>query len=52
MNKEQILEEFAFIDRDSIRPLRAIVCGTSTEDDISKLKELNDRAIELRLELS
>jgi hypothetical protein len=47
-----ILGELAQIDKDSIRPLRAIAEGTAAEYDRNKLAELDARAAELRAELA
>jgi hypothetical protein len=46
-----IMGELAQIDRDSIRPLRAIADNTATDFDREKLSQLDARAAELRAEL-
>jgi hypothetical protein len=50
--RSEILAELAQIDRDSIRAMRAIIDGTATEFDRTRLAALDARAVELREELS
>jgi hypothetical protein len=47
-----IMGELAQVDRDSIRPLRAIADNTATDFDREKLSQLDARAAELRAELA
>ena len=39
------------LDLDAIRPLRAILAGTQTNEDLEKLKEIENQAAELRIEI-
>jgi hypothetical protein len=50
--RSEIIGELSGIDRDSIRPLRAIADGSATDYDRNKLAELDARAVELRAELA
>lgn len=38
------------LDLEAIRPLRAILAGTQTEEDLEKIKEIETKAVELRAE--
>lgn len=48
----EIKRELKHIDTQRIRPLAAIVAGTATDYDHSKLSELESRAAVLRTELA
>lgn len=48
---EEIRAELAEIDSLAVRPLRAIVAGTATDEDRARLAELEARADALRAEL-
>lgn len=48
---EEIRAELAGIDSQAVRPLRAIVAGTATDEDRARLAELETRADKLRAEL-
>lgn len=48
---EEIRAELAEIDSQAVRPLRAIVAGTATDEDKARLTELEARADALRAEL-
>lgn len=48
---EEIKAELAEIDSLAVRPLRAIVAGTATDEDRARLAELEARADALRAEL-
>jgi hypothetical protein len=50
--KDEIMWELERIDRDSIRPMRAIADGTAGDFDRDKLAQLDARAAELRAELA
>jgi hypothetical protein len=50
--KSIILGELAQIDKDSIRPLRAMADNAVTDFDRQKLAQLDARAAELRAELA
>ncbi len=50
--KSEIRAELDAIDREAIRPLRAIAAGNGTDDDTAKLQKLDTRAAELRAELA
>jgi hypothetical protein len=50
--RAEIMAELDRIDRASLRPLRAIAKGVATEEDTTKLAELEARAGELRAELA
>lgn len=47
-----VLARLAAIDTESIRPLRAMVAGTATAGDTSKLAALDTEAAALRAELA
>lgn len=38
------------LDLEAIRPLRAILAGKQTEEDLEKIKEIETKAVELRAE--
>lgn len=48
----QIKSALYELDLQAIRPLRAILAGTQTEDDLEKIKEIETKAKELRITLS
>ena len=48
---EEIKAELAAIDSQAVRPLRAIVAGTATDEDKARLAELETEADKLRAEL-
>ena len=48
----KISRRFSEIDRARIRPLAAIVAGVGTAEDKSRLKELEEEAAQLRVELA
>lgn len=50
--EEQIIRRLSEIDRESIRPLRAVVDGSATDRDKTKLQTLEEEAENLRSELS
>lgn len=39
------------LDLEAIRPLRAILAGTQTEEDLEKIKEIETKAKELRIKI-
>ena len=49
---DEIVSILNLIDMQSIRPLRAIVSGTQTQEDLDKLTELDEQAAALRVELN
>lgn len=49
--KEEIRARLAQIDLDSVRPLRAVASGASTQFDRDKLVALDVEAAKLRMEL-
>lgn len=52
LRRAEIMAELAAIDAASARPLRAILVGSSTDDDRERLAELDQQAAVLRAELS
>jgi len=48
----EILGELVKIDRESVRPIRAVLSNTNTADDDTKLATLNGQATALRAELA
>lgn len=48
---QSIKSELYELDLKAIRPLRAILAGTQTDDDIAKIKELEAQAAQLRSEM-
>ena len=48
----RIKRELSEIDKERIRPLAAIVAGTATETDTTKLSDLEAKAQALRAELA
>lgn len=49
---QEIKSRLMSLDLDAIRPLRAILAGTQTEEDLEKIKEIETKAVELRITLS
>ena len=49
---EEIKTELYNLDLDAIRPLRAILAGTNSYEDLEKLKSIEDKVVALREELS
>ena len=49
--RKEILAELDEIDRESIRPLRAVADGMATDEDKNRLVKLEERAEALRQEL-
>ena len=49
---QEIKSRLMSLDLDAIRPLRAILSGTQTEEDLEKIKEIETKAVELRITLS
>ncbi len=49
---EELKAQLDEIDRQAIRPLRAIAAGTDTEEDTKILAELETRAKEIRAEIA
>jgi hypothetical protein len=49
--KHSILNRLTELDNLALRPLRAILSGNGTDEDKSKLTELEEEAQQLRLEL-
>lgn len=47
---EQIKSQLLFLDAEAIRPLRAILAGTQTDEDVEKIKEIENKAAALRAE--
>jgi hypothetical protein len=52
VRRTEIISALNKIDRDAIRPLRAIAAGHGTDEDTEKLQQLDARAEELRAELA
>ncbi len=52
IRKAELLAELAAIDAASARPLRAILVGSATEEDRTRLTELDEQAAALRAELA
>lgn len=50
--RAELLNELAAIDGASARPLRAILVGSATEEDRTRLTELDEQAAALRAELA
>ena len=50
--KAGIIAELDRLDRQSVRPLRAIAKETATDEDVAKLADLDARAASLRAELA
>lgn len=48
---QEIKSELDELDLQAIRPLRAILAGTQTDEDLQKLKEIENLAAELRIKL-
>lgn len=49
--RKRLREELAAVDAESARPLRAIVAGTATDEDRTRLADLEARAQALREQL-
>lgn len=49
---DEIKYQLAELDNQAIRPLRAILAGTSTDEDTDKLREIEAQAAALRAELA
>lgn len=49
---QEIKSELYELDLQAIRPLRAILAGTQTDEDLEKLKEIENQAAELRVTLA
>lgn len=47
----EIKTELYELDLQAIRPLRAILAGTQTEEDLEKIKEIETMAKELRIKI-
>lgn len=47
---EQIKSQLLLLDAEAIRPLRAILAGTQTDEDLEKIKEIETNAAALRAE--
>lgn len=50
--KRQIKSELYGLDLQAIRPLRAIISGTHSDEDLEKIKEIETKAVELRINLN
>lgn len=48
----EIISRLKQIDKETLRPLRAVYAGTDTPEDHAKLEELENEAIQLREELN
>lgn len=48
--KSEILSKLENLDQEAVRPLRVKTVGLATDDDIAKLAEIEQQAIELRNE--
>ena len=48
----EIARELRLLDSKAIRPLRAILAGTPTDEDKDKLREIETQAVALREELA
>lgn len=51
MQIQQIKTTLCELDLHAIRPLRAILSGTQTEEDLEKIKEIETKAKELRIKI-
>ena len=49
---EEIKQQLINLDAQAIRPLRAVLAGTNSDEDIEKLKAIENQASVLREELS
>ncbi len=49
--KRQIKSELYELDLEAVRPLRAIISGTHSDEDLEKIKEIETKAKELRIEM-
>lgn len=48
---EEIKTALYELDLEAIRPLRAILAGTQTDEDLEKIKEIETKAKELRIKM-
>lgn len=48
---QEIKTELYELDLEAIRPLRAILAGTQTDEDLEKIKEIETKAKELRIKI-
>lgn len=48
---EEIKTALYELDLEAIRPLRAILAGTQTDEDLEKIKEIETKAKELRIKI-
>ena len=48
---EEIKTALYELDLEAIRPLRAILAGTKTDEDLEKIKEIETKAKELRIKI-
>lgn len=48
---QEIKSELYELDLQAIRPLRAILSGTHSDEDLEKIKEIETKAKELRIEM-
>lgn len=49
---EDMKTQLLLLDAEAIRPLRAILAGTQTDEDVEKIKEIEQQANELRCQLA
>lgn len=47
----EIKSQLAALDAEAVRPLRAILAGTQTDEDVAKIQEIETQALELRTNL-
>lgn len=50
--ENEIKIHLQLLDAEAVRPLRAILAGTQTDEDLEKLKEIENQASELRVALA
>lgn len=50
--ENEIKSHLQLLDAEAVRPLRAILAGTQTDEDLEKLKEIENQAAELRVTLA
>ncbi len=50
--ENEIKTHLQLLDAEAVRPLRAILAGTQTDEDLEKLKEIENQASELRVALA
>ena len=48
----EIKSQLAALDAEAVRPLRAILAGTQTDEDVEKLHDIENRAVEYRNQLA